>query len=142
MKSHFFANISHEFRTPLTLIMTPAEQLRSQLKDEQHKNKLNVMLRNSQRLLTLINQLLDLATFDSGKAYLQVVNQNIVLFVKEILAAFHVITQQSEIKLEFEPEDEEIPLYFDSLKMEEVLYNLLINAIKFTPPAENYRHYF
>ena len=77
MKSRFFANISHEFRTPLTLILSPLEKMLSNSQDRQQKKELNVMRRNSQRLLTLINQLLDLTRFDSGKMTLQAAYQNI-----------------------------------------------------------------
>jgi len=134
VKSRFFANISHEFRTPLTLIMSPAEQMQSEVKNKHHKEKLKTMLRGSQRLLTLINQLLDLARIDSGKLKLQVTDQNIVSFLKGILASFYILTQQNQLALEFQSEEEEIPLYFDPPKMEEVIHNLLINAVKFTPP--------
>ena len=87
------------------------------------------MLRNSQRLLTLINQLLDLSRFDSGKMKLQVVCQNIVFFLKGILASFNVLALQNQLNLEFHSEEKEISLYFDVQKMEEVMYNLLINAV-------------
>jgi signal transduction histidine kinase/DNA-binding response OmpR family regulator len=134
MKSRFFANISHEFRTPLTLILSPLEKMISNSQDRQQKKELNVMRRNSQRLLTLINQLLDLTRFDSGKMTLQAAYQNIVPFLKGILASFHTLAQQNQLELEFHPQEDNISLYFDAHKMEEVMYNLLINAIKFTSP--------
>jgi signal transduction histidine kinase/DNA-binding response OmpR family regulator/ligand-binding sensor domain-containing protein len=135
VKSRFFANISHEFRTPLTLIMSPLEQLQSELKGKQHKETLGMMLRSSQRLLTLINQLLELSKIDSGKLKLQAVEQDIVPFLKGTLAAFDVLARQNELKLEFLPVEEVIPLYFDTPKMEEAMHNLIINAVKFTPPG-------
>jgi signal transduction histidine kinase len=76
VKSRFFANISHEFRTPLTLIMGPLEQMLSESRDQGQEEKLKVMLQNSQRLLTLINQLLDLSRFDSGKMKLQAASRS------------------------------------------------------------------
>lgn len=135
IKSRFFANISHEFRTPLTLIMSPLEQMLSDSRDKDRENTLNMMLRNSQRLLTLINQLLDLSRYDSGKMKLQVSIGNIVPFLKGALASFHMLAGKNELTLEFQTEKEDIPVYFDAQKLEEAINNLLINAIKFTPPG-------
>ncbi|MGD2086280.1 MAG: response regulator [Candidatus Aminicenantes bacterium] len=133
VKSRFFANISHEFRTPLTLIKSPLEQMLSGSRDKEQKKILNVMLRNSQRLLTLINQLLDLSRFDSGKMKLQAACQNIVPFLKSTLESFRMLALQNQLELGFHCEQPDIFIYFDTQKMEEVMYNLLINAIKFTP---------
>lgn len=135
LKSRFFANISHEFRTPLTLIMSPLEKMLSHSRDKEQKKEFRLMRRNSQRLLTLINQLLDLSRFDSGKMELQFACQNIIPFLKGTVASFHMVAVENQLKLEFHPEKEEISVYFDAAKMEEVMYNLLINAIKFTPPG-------
>jgi len=135
VKSRFFTNISHEFRTPLTLIMGPLEQMHSDSRDKKQTDKLNVMIRNSQRLLTLINQLLDLSRLDSGKMKLKTARQNIVPFLKGTMASFHMLALKNKLELEFHSEKEDISLYFDAQKMEEVMYNLLINAVKFTPPG-------
>ena len=135
VKSRFFANISHEFRTPLTLIMGPMEQMLADSHDNEQKKKLNLMLRNSQRLLGLINQLLELSKFESGKVKLQAGRQNIVPFLKGIVASFEILADQREVDLRFQVEEEDIPLYFDAAKIEDVMSNLLINAIKFTPPG-------
>jgi len=135
VKSRFFANISHEFRTPLTLIMSPLEQMIDHSRDQEEKKKFKVMRRSSQRLLTLINQLLDLSRFDSGKMELQASCHNLVPFLKGTVASFHLVAVENQLELEFHPGEEEISLYFDAPKMEEVMYNLLINAIKFTPPG-------
>jgi len=133
IKSHFFANISHEFRTPLTLIMTPLEQIISSPAPIPDKNIFKMMLRNSRRLLNLINQLLAISRFDSGKMKLQATCQNLVPFLRKTLESFHMIALKNKLKLEFQSPEEEIFLFFDSQKMEQVLYNLLINAVKFTP---------
>jgi signal transduction histidine kinase/DNA-binding response OmpR family regulator len=135
VKSRFFANISHEFRTPLTLIMGPLEQILSDCQDREMERKMNLMLRNSQRLLNLINQLLDLSKFDSGRMKLQAVRQNIVPFLKSMKDSFKLAAQQHEVDLSFHTEKEDITLYFDTEKLENVMCNLLINAIKFTPPG-------
>ncbi len=135
IKSRFFANISHEFRTPLTLIMGPLEQMLTgaQEKESKQKKKMRLMLRNSRRLLSLINQLLELSKFDSGTIKLQAARQNIVPFLKGILHSFDSLAVQNEVELIFQTEAEDIPLYYDPEKLEEVISNLLSNAVKFTP---------
>jgi signal transduction histidine kinase/DNA-binding NarL/FixJ family response regulator len=135
VKSRFFANISHEFRTPLTLIMGPLEQMLSNSYDKRQKTKLEMMLRNSQRLLTLINQLLDLSRIDSGRMKLQAGYQNIVSFLSVVVDSFHSLAEQHQLDFQFTAPPGDIALYFDSQKLEEVMYNLLINAVKFTPPG-------
>ncbi len=135
VKSRFFANISHEFRTPLTLIMGPLEQILSDYrdKDSQLEKKVKLMLRNSQRLFTLINRLLDLSKLDSGKMQLKASPQNIIPFLKGITASFDLLANQYDLDLTFQAPGEDIALYFDPEKMEDVMCNLLINAVKFTP---------
>jgi len=134
VKSRFFANISHEFRTPLTLIMGPLEQILSDSKDKDLKQQADLMLRNSKRLLKLVNQLLELARFDSGKMTLKASFQNIVPFLKSIVASFESLAIQQKLELTFQAEADDILLYFDSEKLERVIFNLLSNAVKFTPP--------
>jgi signal transduction histidine kinase/DNA-binding response OmpR family regulator/ligand-binding sensor domain-containing protein len=135
VKSRFFANISHEFRTPLTLIMSPLEDLLSGSREKKQKEKINMMLRYSQQLLGYINQLLDLSRFDSGRMVLQSSNRDIVSFLKGVFSSFHILARKNKLDLEFLSEKESIFLYFDAEKMEEVMNNLLINAVKFTPPG-------
>ncbi|MGD2091618.1 MAG: ATP-binding protein [Candidatus Aminicenantes bacterium] len=135
VKSRFFTNISHEFRTPLTLIMSPLEQMISETRDNEKQKKLNLMMRNSQRLLGLINQLMELARFESGKLKLQASRQDIILFLKGIVASFDPVASKNELDLSFQAAEENIDLYFDQAKLEEILFNLLSNAIKFTPPG-------
>ena len=133
VKSRFFANISHEFRTPLTLIIGPLEQLIANPGDRELDRKLHLMLRNSQRLLTLINQLLELSKLDSGKMKLQTVYQDIVPFLRGIVDSFASLAVQDELALTFRSEQEEIFLYFDSIMIDDIMCNLIINAVKFTP---------
>ena len=135
IKSRFFANISHEFRTPLTLIIGPLEQMLANCPNHDDRKKLTLMLRNSQRLLGLINQLLELSKFESGKSRLQAGLQNIVPFLRGTASSFELLATQSELDLIFQAENEEISLYFDPTMFEEAIYNLLLNAIKFTPPG-------
>ncbi|MCP5047249.1 MAG: hypothetical protein GY940_08760, partial [bacterium] len=135
IKSRFFANISHEFRTPLTLIIGPLEQVLDDYrgKDPPLEKKAELMLRNSQRLLNLINQLLDLSKFDSGRMRLHASRQDIVPFLKGILAAFQLLVTQKNIQLTLHAEKETISLYFDREKLEQAMGNILLNAVKFTP---------
>lgn len=141
IKSRFFANISHEFRTPLTLVMGPLEQMIAACRDneKEKKRKLTLMLRNTQRLLRLINQLLELSKLDSGKMKLEAAKTDIISFLKGIIDSFRLLAQQNELDLVFRTEEEskaeaeEFTLYLDPRKMEDVMTNLLVNAIKFTP---------
>ncbi|MGD2085454.1 MAG: hybrid sensor histidine kinase/response regulator transcription factor [Candidatus Aminicenantes bacterium] len=133
IKSNFFANISHEFRTPLTLIMGPLEQMIEAAADTWQQKKLKIMRRNAQRLLNLINQLLELSKFDSGSVTLKISPQDIVSFLKGLTASFELLTARNDQELTFHSTLEEMIIYFDATRMEEVFCNLLINAVKFTP---------
>jgi signal transduction histidine kinase/DNA-binding NarL/FixJ family response regulator len=135
VKSRFFANISHEFRTPLTLIMGPLEQMLAREKQQHQKEQLNLMLRNSHQLLMLINQLLDLSKLDSGQLKLQAGPQNIISFIKGIISNFESLAAQNRLNLTYHAKDEDIIVYFDPGKMEQIMGNLLVNAVKFTPPG-------
>lgn len=134
-KSRFFANISHEFRTPLTLIMGPLEQMLQESQTKEEKRKISLMLRNSQRMLGLINQLLELAKFESGKMELKTCKQNLVPFLKGLVTTFELLSSQNDLDLVFENQKSNISIYYDREKMEEVIFNLLLNSIKFTPPG-------
>jgi signal transduction histidine kinase len=133
IKSRFFANISHEFRTPLTLIMSPLEQLINQDNTNVPKETFQTMLRNSQRLLTSINQLLDLSRFDSNQMKLQASKQDLIPFIENAVASFQFMAEKKNITLTFKHAEKWMHLYFDTRKIEDVLYNLLVNAVKFTP---------
>lgn len=133
MKSHFFANISHEFRTPLTLIMGLLNQQLSGCGDKEQKEEIHIMLRSSRRLLNLINQLLDLAKLESGKLNIKVLKRNIIPFLKGLAGTFESAVIQKKLELTFSAEKEDILLYFDREKLEKAVSNLLTNALKFTP---------
>jgi signal transduction histidine kinase/DNA-binding response OmpR family regulator/ligand-binding sensor domain-containing protein len=135
LKSRFFANISHEFRTPLTLITGPLDKIRSDCRDKGLKEQINVVNRNARRLLKLINQLLDLSKFESGKMKLQANQIDLVPFLRSILEPFEVAVSQYRVNLVFHTDRESIPLYVDPEKLEKIMANLLSNAVKFTPPG-------
>jgi signal transduction histidine kinase/DNA-binding response OmpR family regulator len=140
MKSRFFANISHEFRTPLTLILGPIQKWRDQLvsgtpSPETQKalsHDLGMMQRNADRLLRLINQLLDLSKLESGAMKLRASRMNIVPLVKGIANSFESSAGIRGIQLQVDAGEGEIELYADRDMLEKTLANLLSNAFKFT----------
>jgi signal transduction histidine kinase/ligand-binding sensor domain-containing protein/DNA-binding response OmpR family regulator len=133
MKSSFYANISHEFRTPLMLILGPAEKLLSKITDDDHRKQAGLIKGNANKLLNLINQLLDLSKIEAGKLKLQVSPGNIAQFVKGIVMQFESIAEQKDITLKIFLEREEIEAYFDRDKLEKIISNIMSNAVKFTP---------
>lgn len=131
MKNEFFQNISHEFRTPLTLMIGPLESAVNQKQDLPYEQA-GIALRNSRRLLRLVNQLLDLQRLDAGKMQPSFRPTDLVGFCRSTVDSFrpycdkkgiHLITQLEECP----------PLYLDIERFDKVLYNLLSNAMKFTP---------
>jgi len=133
MKSRFFANISHEFRTPLTLILGPVRQVIDTLEDEKAKQELRVVHRNARRLLDLVNELLDLSKLESGNMKLHAVPQNIVPLVKGLAQSFCSYAERKRIAFIVTSTEEEVLVYIDREKIEKILSNVLSNAFKFTP---------
>lgn len=133
MKSRFFANISHEFRTPLTLIIGPVKQLIDGIKDQKVKDELNIVRKNANRLLRLVNQLLDISKLESGNLKLQTVYQNVVPLFKTLVLSFSSYAERKRIILKFTANEEEITAYIDKDKIEKIIINILSNAFKFTP---------
>ncbi len=132
IKSRFFANISHEFRTPLTLIFGPAEKINSQTSDDIIKDA-GIIKRNSKRLLQLVNQLLDLSKLEAGKLKLEASKNNVVAFVKGIALSFESLAEEKDITLKIFSEKDLLEIYFDKEKMIKILSNILSNSFKFTP---------
>ncbi len=133
LKSRFFANISHEFRTPLTLILAPLEEKLARARSKQDRQLFTTMTRNAKRLLRLINQLLDLSRIESGKMQLAARRTDLSEFLQLAISYFASAAEQRSIALTFHPPEEKIKVYLDLEKMEQVLYNLISNAFKFTP---------
>ncbi len=135
LKSNFYANISHEFRTPLMLILGPAEKLALKLADEESKKHTSLIKGNANRLLNLINQLLDLSRLEAKKLKLHASPGNIVQFIKGLVREFDQIAEQRDISLKLILEKDSIIAYFDKEKMERIITNVMSNAIKFTPQS-------
>ncbi len=134
-KNRFFANLSHEFRTPLALTIGPLEDIiRGQFGEISSplRGQLEVMLRNSQRLLRLINQLLDISKIESGEMKLETGNYDIRQLANETCLAFTPFAERNRVLLSIDTGERPISFDFDYLKMEHILNNLLSNAIKFT----------
>jgi len=137
MKSRFFANISHEFRTPLTLILGPLEKYVQQSEtDSNEQQTFRMMRRNARQLLHLINQLLDLSKLEAGKMELKATPQMIQSFLQPIGLSFSVLAERKQIRYHFRYPKENPVLYFDTDKLEKIITNLLSNAFKFTPAGE------
>ena len=135
-KLRFFTNISHEFRTPLTLIVAPIKQLLSQwdLMDANAREyKLKLIHGNSSKLLFLINQILDFRKVENDKVQIRVHRGNIVSFVEEIFHLFDDLAQRRNTEFQYIVSEKVPQLWYDSGKMEKIIYNLLSNAFKFTP---------
>ena len=134
MKINFFTNISHEFRTPLTLISAPLEKLYTSAKlEDQNLKLLDTVYRNVQRMLQLINQLLDFVKIENGILLLNVHQADIIQELQNIYESFHYLAERKGVKLLFDPHISSKTLWIDTDKIEKILYNLLSNAIKHTP---------
>jgi signal transduction histidine kinase/DNA-binding response OmpR family regulator/ligand-binding sensor domain-containing protein len=139
MKSQFFANISHEFRTPLTLIKGPLEDMMEEYPDQTKQKIFSVMHSNTERLLRLINQLLDISKLETGEFKIKVSTGNIVGTIKGLVMSFTSIVEQKKINLRFieasSLKNQEIltNFYYDKDVIEKIINNLISNAIKFTP---------
>jgi signal transduction histidine kinase/ligand-binding sensor domain-containing protein/DNA-binding response OmpR family regulator len=134
LRLRFFTNISHEFRTPLTLILDPLESLMKTMEgDPKTSQTLKLINRNAQRLLHLINQLMNFRRIETGKIDLRVVNGDLPGFLREIFDSFHDLASHQHIHYSFELDYPAQSSWFDPEKLENVFYNLLSNAFKFTP---------
>ena len=131
-KSRFFANISHEFRTPLTLITGPLKELYEGKYNGEPHNMYGLMLRSGKRLLGLINQLLDLSKIESGKMVLKPAKYELVSFLKPILSSYDSLAESHSINFTIKAPSDAIWLYFDADKLEKIVHNLVSNAFKFT----------
>ncbi|PHN07847.1 ATP-binding protein [Flavilitoribacter nigricans] len=127
IKNRFYANITHEFRTPLTVIMGLSEQINGYPREQK------LIRRNGKHLLRLINQLLDLSKLESGKLEVHPVCGDIVAYLRYLTESFDSMAMDKGIKLTFYSEEDAFLMDYDDTQIQHIVYNLLSNAIKFTP---------
>ena len=131
-KNHLYTNISHEFRTPLTVISGMTDQMEENPK-EWYSEGLSMIRRNTNRLLELVNQMLDLTKLESGKTLLHNQQGDILTYLKYIVESIHSFAESKKIQVHFHEEGEELMMDFDPEKIQQIMTNLLSNAVKFTP---------
>jgi signal transduction histidine kinase/DNA-binding response OmpR family regulator/streptogramin lyase len=132
MKINFLTNLSHEFRTPISLILAPVEKLMAIRTDEKVSREVSVIRRNARRLLNLVNQLLDFRKMEAQELKLNLSTGDLVAFISDAADSFKDISERRKIGFEFETEVESLPARFDANKLERMIFNLLSNAFKFT----------
>jgi signal transduction histidine kinase/ligand-binding sensor domain-containing protein/DNA-binding response OmpR family regulator len=133
MKIRFLTNVSHEFRTPLSLILAPVEKLMNNGNLQEPEKQYQMIHRNAKRLLNLVNQLLDFRKLEVDGANYHPSEGNVIKFISESVSSFSDLSEKKNISLSFETAIPEIHTSFDMDKLEKILFNLLSNAFKFTP---------
>ncbi len=132
IRNTFFANISHEFRTPLTIIIGMSKELMRN-SNIAIKKKLGMVNNNATKLLDLVNQMLDLAQFEAKKMKLSLTKNDVINYLEYLVDSYQSYAQSKELDLQFYSEINELTMDFDDEKLQRVISNLLSNAIKFTP---------
>jgi len=132
LKSKFFANISHELRTPLSLILDPLKLMYDREAHPKVQRQLRTMIRNAQRLLRLINQLLDLSKLETSNMQLEAQQSDVVQWFRQLLPAFSLYADRHNIKFDISLPSTPVNAEFDHDKLEKIVSNLLSNALKFT----------
>jgi signal transduction histidine kinase/DNA-binding response OmpR family regulator len=139
MKVKFVTNLSHEFRTPISLIMAPTDKLLAQHSDHQTTKQLAVIKRNSHRLLNMVDQMLDFRKLEEHEMKIALTDGEITSFIKDVVDSFHDLSESKNIQLNYEGLSYPLFVKFDGDKIERILLNLLSNAFKFTPPGGKVR---
>lgn len=132
-KLQFFINISHEIRTPMTLIINPLEKLLAENNDGENQKTYAMIYRNAQRILRLINQLMDIRKIDKGQMYLKYQKTDIIEFIKDIMLTFEYPAQKKKINFTFEHDTKSLDTWIDINNFDKILMNVLSNAFKYTP---------
>ncbi|MCB9292882.1 MAG: response regulator [Lewinellaceae bacterium] len=133
-KARFYTNITHEFRTPLTIILGLSDQLQSKVKAS-FRPGLEKISNQGARLLRLVNQMLDLSKLEAGKLELNLVQADVIAYLRYLTESFTSLAESKDVQLRFRPEAEELAMDFDPDKLQDIVSNLLSNAVKFTPPG-------
>lgn len=139
LKMRFFTNISHELKTPLSLILGPVERLQSEISDGHHQHYLSLIKSNSQRLLLLVNQLLDFRKFQLSKLDYKPVEGDLIPFAQRCLSVFDGWLKEKDQDLSFETGINPFIFAFDQEMFHKIIDNLVNNAIKYTPPGGHIR---
>lgn len=134
-KIKFFMNISHEIRTPLTLIITPLLSLIKEDKEPHRQGIYEIIRKNSERILHLINQMMDLRKIDKGQMVMRMCQTDMVAFINEEYELFKQQALAKNIDFEYQHDSEELPVWIDRNNFDKVIINILSNAFKFTPTA-------
>ncbi len=132
-KLQFFINISHEIRTPMTLIISPLEKLITENKDSEKKKTYLMIYRNAQRILRLVNQLMDIRKLDKGQMHLKFRETDIVGFIDDLMTTFEYQAQKKNIQFSFYHKDKDLKVWIDLNNFDKILLNILSNAFKYTP---------
>ncbi|HVW61445.1 MAG TPA: ATP-binding protein, partial [Puia sp.] len=133
MKIRFFTNVSHEFRTPLSLILAPLDKIIRNTDDPGRKAQFNLIHRNARRLLNMVNQLLDFRKLEVQETRLNATKGDIIRHIRELSFSFTDIAEKKNIDFSFEGPLSSLYTFFDPDKIERIIFNLLSNAFKFTP---------
>ena len=134
-KLRFFMNISHEIRTPMTLIITPLLSLMKQDDDPHRRSVYETIRRNAERILSLINQLMDLRKIDKGMMQMHMSKTDLVPFVQDIYTLFEHQAQMKRVSFRYQHDTDQLPVWIDRRQFDKVVVNILSNAFKFTPPG-------
>jgi signal transduction histidine kinase/ligand-binding sensor domain-containing protein/DNA-binding response OmpR family regulator len=134
IKDNFYTSITHEFRTPLTLVLGPLESIIQKYKDDHYlSNHIQLMKKNTTRLLVLINEMLDFKKLEADALQLNVSESNFSEFFFQIAENFKLYAHTRKISFLIDIEDKHVQLWFDRIRLERAFYNLLSNAVKYTP---------
>ncbi|SHM92505.1 Signal transduction histidine kinase [Chitinophaga jiangningensis] len=133
LKIKLFTNLSHEFRTPVSLILAPLDEVIRHEKEPAIRQKLYLMRRNARRLLNLVNQLMDFRRMEMHELKLDPTPGDLVDFIREAVYSFSDLAERKQMQLDFQTNMEQLFTSFDHDKIERILFNLLSNAFKFTP---------
>ncbi|MEN0048545.1 MAG: two-component regulator propeller domain-containing protein, partial [Bacteroidota bacterium] len=133
-RTQLYTNITHEFRTPLTVILGMAQQVKDNPK-EHFRSGLDMIARNGENLLGLVNQMLDLSKIEHGKLSLKLIQGDIISYLRYLAESFHSFAENKDIQIHFLSDLEAKTMDYDPEKVQQIISNLLSNAVKFTPAA-------
>lgn len=136
VKTQLYANITHEFRTPLTVILGMANQVKAE-PEKYLDNGVDMIVRTGKNLLNLVNEMLDLSKLEEGKMTLQMVNGDVIHFLRYVVESFQSLAAGQQKQFHFLADVDELAVAYDAEKLRQIISNLLSNALKFTPAQGN-----